>query len=211
MLRPITPQDSEELAALSVNTFAHYDIMYKLGRGYLSQVFFPAACACPGALGMLYEGEQKVQGYCLAFNDFAAFQSFAKRRYLRASVYHTLRGLALGRLTLVDVLNVFQHGKVIAHAGGLPHVGPLAVDESIKSSAEGGWVILRLLRAVLWRLHDGGAPACWGIADTRNTTSMRLMEACGFEPGAVIPLLGRQDRIYFYHFRKDNADARERL
>ena len=198
-IREAKTNDLKQIAELSIYSFDHSDIMWRMGSSYLEHVFFPSMMDSSLSKLVVAEENGHVLGYCGYFSDFEAFYKKFNRAKGRMINYgYALLAVFRLRLSINDILNVlYNHDKVMRFSGVKAHFGPAALAPEVKSTPRGGFIILSLSREVLrlLRVHVG-TEACWGVADYRNVQSQKLMELLKFERIGKIKLFGRIDYVY---------------
>ena len=197
IVRDIEATDVPNLTDLTLQSFDHYDVMYKMGREYLNDVFFQTIIEADSASGFVAANEDQILGYAMYFNDLEAFYKVVRNGRLFKNVALIATKTVTGVFSINDLLNLaFGHRKVFSLVNRMPHFGPVALAKTVKGTPVGGYVVLSLWRAILSRLKDQCAKQCWGIADSRNETSWKLMEALKFRRECEINLFGRKDYLY---------------
>ena len=81
-IRHIRGSDSEFLAELSLRSFDRRDIMSKMGRSYLSEVFFPAVADDDSVFGRVADDNGSLLGYSLGFRNLHKFYARVRREKL---------------------------------------------------------------------------------------------------------------------------------
>jgi hypothetical protein len=193
-IRKMEMQDIDEAARITIDSFDDYNILSKLGYGFLQTMYFPTMInkTDSGALVALQGG--KILGYFCYMKNFNAFNKDLWFGKLYNSVYFVLAAILRGRLLPRDFYIILVYSRWIRKQNieNETQLGPIVVAPDVKGKPIGGMVTFSLVRMVLEQLRSEGVRFFWSTLDSRNRSRI-LNKSLGFKEQASLRIGGVEE------------------
>lgn len=202
MVRLMKSTDIDSIADLHCRCFAGYEISALMGREYLKNGFYQQLLDTDSGFVYVYEIENKIIAFATGIYDNIEFNKRLRTTKFRLTFLTIIRLFLQRKLVVNDIKNMLdtQVEKAIHHKA---HLGALALDKEYQKGITGGKALKEICNSVLTALREAGVSGAYGVTDTRNVSTQKLLKRLGFTEGKTIKTSGRDVVIYEIGFDND--------
>lgn len=202
MIRFMTETDVKIISLMHERLFAEYELSAKLGHSYLEKAFYLHLLQSNNGFVKLYEENGRIVAFATGFVDNPAFYRSLRTSYWKIFLATAMLRFVQFKLNFYDLLNCIT-SRVERATRFKAHLGALALEKDYQKTVKGGIIMKKLCLAVHEELIKRGVVGVYGVTDTRNIPTQRLLKKLGYTHRSHIPMFGKTVELFELEFTND--------